>query len=123
MYWRAAEIDGCIRAAGSIGRAGGRRTTLTAWCRAAAPAPKGESAAEVLKRMYPTPKDVKTRRMVEEAIKRQPEDVGRPAMIAFEKRIASEKPSTELGVLALLDISIQEAIEAAAIAAEGVPTR
>jgi hypothetical protein len=124
MYWRAAEITVVSEPPAASGEpAAADQNDFDRMVPGTAPAPKGESAAEVLKRMYPTPKNVKTRRMVEEAIKRQPEDVGRPAMIAFEKRIASEKPSTELGVLALLDISIQEAIEAAAIAAEGVPTR
>jgi hypothetical protein len=108
MYWRAAEIELLEHPREAVER----------------PAPEaGQSAVVILKRLYPTSKDVKMRRMVEAALEKQPIGVQDAAATAFEKRVLDEKPSTEMGVLAVLNISIEEAIEAAAIANEEVPTR
>jgi hypothetical protein len=111
-YWRAAEVEVV-----------GHVEEVNEFDRMVPPIPapaKTESAAEILKRMYPTPKDVKVRRMVEAAIEKLPADIQRAAIASYEKRVVAEKPSTEVGALSLLDISIQEAQEEAAEAAAEV---
>jgi hypothetical protein len=70
-----------------------------------------ESAAQILKRMFPKPEDAKRKRLTEGALEDQPEALRVKILQSFERRVNSEKPSSELGMLSLLDISKTEAME------------
>ena len=70
-----------------------------------------ESAAWILKRMFPKPEDAKRKRLTEGALEDQPEALRVKILQSFERRVNSEKPSSELGMLSLLDISKTEAME------------
>jgi hypothetical protein len=112
LYWRAADVE-------IISPAAAAAEPLNDFDRMVpGTAPKsaeGEPVKVILKRLYPT--DVRTRRMVENALEAQPDKIQRAAAASFEKRVVNEKPSTEIGALSLLDISIKEAQENAAVAA------
>jgi hypothetical protein len=86
----------------------------------AKPAIVRESAATILKRMFPEAKDVKRKRLVELSLNNQPESLHARILQSFERRIASEKPSSETGFLSCLDISITAVTEEAAGEAEGL---
>jgi hypothetical protein len=76
-----------------------------------------ESARQILARMFPTPEDVKLKRLTEAALESVPEDLRAGVLISFDRRLKSEQPVRDTGKMALLDISIQEAKETAELAA------
>jgi hypothetical protein len=73
-----------------------------------------ETANQILKRMFPEPKDAKRKRLIEALLENQPESLHAKILQSFEKRMKSENPSTETGMMALLDISITAVTEEAA---------
>jgi hypothetical protein len=64
----------------------------------------------ILQRLFPNGKETARRRLVEEALKDSPPSFHLPILQSFERRMLAERPSSELGVLALLDIAKEEAV-------------
>lgn len=74
-----------------------------------------EPVETILTRMFPTPKQQKVKRLVQEMLKGTPFNLHARVLTSLEKRIEREQPSTETGLLALLDISKREVEETAAL--------
>jgi hypothetical protein len=70
-----------------------------------------EPAAFILNRIFPERGQLKTRRLVETNLEAINPGLHSAILLNFEKRVLKEKPSSQLGQIALLDIAKMEVLE------------
>ena len=67
------------------------------------------SMKQIMDGLFPCPKEIKYKRLIETAIAKEPSELHMGIVKSFEGRVKRENPQGELGLLSALDISIQEA--------------